>query len=673
MLSVCWVGLTPVAGGAAGPSAAGPRAAGPGAAEEAREGARLAGPIEFWTIEPNEGQSAGGHSAIRVGDLVHHLEHREDGLILDRRDPRAAFEHAYRFEGNRSIEALRLDLPSEVARDLVARLELRRYERRIRIDRLAGLESEVAWLDEVIRSGRAAVTVPGPGLLDSGAAGCVAEEAAPMASLREELLARIGRASLEHRLATARHELARSRDRLMEARPSPSRLRSPAAAEGSGRGPGGPVRRLVEAVQTVLGLEAILYCRGPAASRIRFLSDRPMSSPRIGAAGEGSRGDAREDGREGDRRARLASTSVGDVAREAKARLLGDLAQLIRSDRPDPGLALLLGWARLVALDLSLAEGRLVVLDPFAEEGSAVSLQAQGVSEARLEERARAAQAVVDARWIELTESALPLELRLERMESAVHDLAHARRGERHRVPGRPPDGTGSLAARYASTRVDLAWSDGATLSGLAVRREAAREQVDALRRSTRQDLDYDLFSRNCSTELLDVLEEALAKDPTTAGFGPARRRDPEAVTSFIPVVAGRVVARHAPVASRTRLPGARGLAIERAAREGSAGWVALRESNTFTSRIYRPNPKDSLFVFFSGAPVWIRPLAGLGNLVAGLGGTGMGLLIAPWDGGELAMRGLRGIAMSVPELFFFSVRKGSFVVAPEWPPPGVE
>jgi len=152
-----------------------------------------------------------------------------------------------------------------------------------------------------------------------------------------------------------------------------------------------------------------------------------------------------------------------------------------------------------------------------------------------------------------------------------------------------------------------------------------------------------------------------------------ARRRDPEALTSFIPVVAGRVVARNAPVASRTRLPGFRALAIERAAREDAAGWVALQESNTITSRIYRPHPKDSIFVFFSGGPIWIRPLAGVGNLVAGLGGAGVGLLVAPWDGGERWLRGVRGIAMSVPELFFFSVRKGSFVVAPDWTSPGTE
>lgn len=661
---------------------------GPAAAEPAPHGSALSRPIEFWTIEPNEGQSAGGHSAIRVGDLVHHLEHRDDGLILDRRDSRVAFERAYRFEGNRSIEALRLDLPPEVERDLVARLELRRYERRIRIDRLASLEAEVAWLDGAIRSGRAAVVVPGLGLLEPRSRGCRAEDAAPLASLRAELRARLGRKGLEHRLAGARRTLARSRDHLMSSPPSPSRSVGAAdvgtaevggseagGAAGAERQPGGPVRRLVEGVQTVLGLEAILHCRGPVSSHIRFLSDGPISSRRVRAAGEEaseeSHEEGREDGREDERREPL--DSMVDIAREAKARLLGDLVQLIRSDRPDPGLALLLGWARLVVLELSIAEGRLAVLDPFAEGGPTISLESLGVSEDRLRERARVAQAVVDARRIDLGESALPIEQRLERLESAQHDLEHALRGERHRRPERPPDGTRSLAVRYASARFDLPWSSGVTRESLAARREAAREQARALRRSLEQDLDYDLFSRNCSTELLDVLEEALATNPATAAFGPGRRRDPEAMTSFIPVVAGRVVARHAPVRKRTRLPGSRALAIERATREGSAAWIALRESNTITSRIYRPHPDDSIFVFFSGAPIWIRPLAGVGNLVAGLAGTGLGLLVAPWDGGARAMRGLRGIAMSVPELFFFSVRKGSFVVAPGWPPPGTE
>ena len=636
-------------------------------AEPAAHVARASRPIEFWTIEPNEGQSAGGHSAIRVGDLVHHLEHREDGLILDRRDPREAFERAYRFEGNRSIEVLRLDLPPEAERDLVARLELRRFERRIRIDRLAGLEAEVAWLDEAIRNGRAAVTVPALGLLDPEPGGCLSEAAAPLVSLREELRARLGKDSLEHRLTAARHALARSRDRLMSSPRSPSPPRSAGAAEAAERGPGGPVRRLAEAVQTVMGLEAILHCRGPAPSRIRFLSDRSMPSPRLGGGGEDARGNGRAD----ERPARI--VSMDDVAREAKARLLGDLAQLIRSDRRDPGLALLLGWARLVVLERSIAEDRLGVLDPFAEGDAAISLRALGASEIRLRERVRAAQAVVDARRIDLGESVLPIEQRLERLESAQHDLAHALRGERHRTPERPPDGTRSLAARYASARIDLPWSHGVTLEHLEVRRDAARQQADALRRSIEQDLDYDLFSRNCSTELLEVLDTALAAAPSTADFGPARKRDPEAMTSFIPVVAGRVVARHAPIASRTRLPGARMLATRRAAREGAAGWVALRESNTITSKIYRPHPNDSIFVFFSGSPIWARPLAGIGNLVAGLGGAGVGLLTAPWDGGELAGRGLRGIAMSVPELLFFSVRKGSFVVAPESPPPRTE
>ena len=47
---------------------------------------------------------------------------------------------------------------------------------------------------------------------------------------------------------------------------------------------------------------------------------------------------------------------------------------------------------------------------------------------------------------------------------------------------------------------------------------------------------------------------------------------------------------------------------------------------------------------------------------------TLLGLLLAPRDGGAQLLAGLRGIFWSLPELAFFSVRKGSNeYVPPEW------
>ena len=62
---------------------------------------------------------------------------------------------------------------------------------------------------------------------------------------------------------------------------------------------------------------------------------------------------------------------------------------------------------------------------------------------------------------------------------------------------------------------------------------------------------------------------------------------------------------------------------------------VHLREASTFTSTLYRPNPRDSFFVFFTRDRWLPRPLYGAVNLVAGLGQAAVGLVRLPFDGGE--------------------------------------
>ena len=60
-----------------------------------------------------------------------------------------------------------------------------------------------------------------------------------------------------------------------------------------------------------------------------------------------------------------------------------------------------------------------------------------------------------------------------------------------------------------------------------------------------------------------------------------------------------------------------------------------------------------------------MRPLAGLANLATGVGAMAIGLLKAPFDRARMTRRGLKGVVMSVPELFFFNIRKGSYVIVP--------
>ena len=87
---------------------------------------------------------------------------------------------------------------------------------------------------------------------------------------------------------------------------------------------------------------------------------------------------------------------------------------------------------------------------------------------------------------------------------------------------------------------------------------------------------------------------------------------------------------------------------------------VYLRETSTLTSTVYRRNPDDPLFLFFTDEMVWTRPVFGALNLLAGIGQTLTGLLTWPVDGGHALRSGPLGALYSLPELAFFNIRKGS-------------
>jgi hypothetical protein len=89
--------------------------------------------------------------------------------------------------------------------------------------------------------------------------------------------------------------------------------------------------------------------------------------------------------------------------------------------------------------------------------------------------------------------------------------------------------------------------------------------------------------------------------------------------------------------------------------------WVFLRESNVVTSTLYRVQPQDSIFLFFTDDLVAPRPLFGAANLLTGLAASAVGLAMWPVDGGETLWAGLRGALFSLPELVFHNIRKGSF------------
>jgi hypothetical protein len=134
---------------------------------------------------------------------------------------------------------------------------------------------------------------------------------------------------------------------------------------------------------------------------------------------------------------------------------------------------------------------------------------------------------------------------------------------------------------------------------------------------------------------------------------------------TFIPATSALAVGDAYAVAETIDVPSYRLAALGRMYRQDNAARVYLRESNTLTSTLYRRNPSDSAFLFFTDDMIAIRPLLGAVNIVAGLGVSAAGLFALPIDGGDLLRAGLRGVLFSLPELAFFNIRKGSLIFAP--------
>ncbi|MGH3055939.1 MAG: hypothetical protein ACRDL7_13275, partial [Gaiellaceae bacterium] len=177
----------------------------------------------------------------------------------------------------------------------------------------------------------------------------------------------------------------------------------------------------------------------------------------------------------------------------------------------------------------------------------------------------------------------------------------------------------------------------------------------------------YDLISRNCVSEIFRGLNAAVAQENAGDVAVHAASRDrlggyiePGGSLGFIPFVSTQAVRHAYNVTDTQQLPSYRSRRLAAMYRSENPLMVYLRESNTVTSTVYGPNPRDSFFVFFTDA-VPTRPLLGSLNLAAGLGASAVGLALAPFDGGRVFLSGVEGALFSLPELAFVNLRKGTF------------
>ncbi len=582
--------------------------------------------FDYLYIEANEGGSSGGHVAVRFGANVFHFQNREGLLVLDR-ERADEFLFSYALLGNRNVHISQIGVEPAVKTRIANRFGQRHRAQAAQLATLEALRRDRDLLENVERP---VVSVHGYGYFESAAASSVSsapsgEGSQALRTLREKIVAQHGANHEKMR----RRALFRALDELEQEDPAGWDLALPVSAYEH------PI--FAQPWSTRIANVAAGHAALDVLEEARSLASDAVIAPR-------------------DDDFRLSPAERAALVRYA-GELERELIGLVNSLREDWGQTFLVGMARLVALEASLDSGYFVFLDTFPEEPDTIvasSLRRRSdvvplmLGETR--EQLRAA-----LRYFSRADS--PGELAWERVEERLgrhHELTRAAKGESdlrlargHLVPMR--------SAPYPLP---------AFRARVGTRSRSLRARVRARERNYEKSLarlhDYHLFSQNCVTAILDTMNDELADKPEGSRAALGGVVEGEGSLAFIPFVSAIQVNARYRVLGRYELPSYREQRLEEMREQQPRWWLALRESNTFTARSYRRTERDSFFVFFTEKPVWLRPLLGAVNLVAALGESAWGIVKLPIDRGQTLVSGLKGTFVSLPELAFANIRKGS-------------
>ncbi len=168
----------------------------------------------------------------------------------------------------------------------------------------------------------------------------------------------------------------------------------------------------------------------------------------------------------------------------------------------------------------------------------------------------------------------------------------------------------------------------------------------------------YHLISKNCTNELFRYLN-IFYPDPDTRKerLGGTVSEKTNSF-SFVPAIAYHHVKSNYKTKDPKQFSSYR-LAKKK---EANLGFFSnIKEDMTFFSSTYKKSSFDPSFVFFTDDTIALRPIYGLTNITWGIGNTGIGILYLPWDRGKRLKQAAEGVFFSLPEIFFFNIRKGFF------------
>ncbi|MGR8934010.1 MAG: hypothetical protein ACU837_06410 [Gammaproteobacteria bacterium] len=581
--------------------------------------------LQYIYIEANEGGSSGGHVALQFGAEVFHYQF-SGGLIRLFKQDAADFRFDYRFLQNRTLHVADIAVSKQTYHRLHRYFKLRYFEQEQQIKRLRDVQQDrllSTWLlrrssaENSVTAGfpEADLRLRGAGLffndsdftmLEKPQGECVSSAAAKtiLLPLRQSLERQYGADVL---MRLEKH--ATDAIRRLSPTPPPSGASAYAFYE-----------RYSDLLNELLALRVLREAR-PLTVDACFALHAP---------------EWRLDNRE------------IRALHALQERLSATARALTVSKRPDRGYALLVTTARLVAIEQSLQSGYWVLADDFKPDSSIVP--PSDLRHYAEELRAQRGDALADLRaartgntYDEHGYSSI------EMAANRYHEWLQAGQRQSVRYRGEQPLPTKSIRIP------NLAFPD-LSVQQLRAAIQQQEKTAQQLIRGLEKHYAYHLLTRNCATEIFRDVDVALS--PETAQRLGGKIDSP---FRMIPFAAFAEVQQTYRVIKTSALPAYRQLQLARQYAQETDVLVYAREANVLSATLYSRNPDDAWFVFFTDDALLLRPLFGAFNTLAGIGQSMYGMLRLPFDGGSELTSGARGILMSLPELAFINMRKGSY------------
>lgn len=610
--------------------------------------------FNYLYIEASEGNSSGGHAAIQFGDEVYHFQHVDSGLIRLFRQEEKEFHFVYRYLQNRPVHLGRIEVDGDTLALLKDRFKWRFLTQERQFKLIEDLRRDRVFLLHLLQKSTGgrdladpdAASLPrlkGAGLFYSDSDrprrrsqhAVNREQAFFIRELRENIERRFGRGFLQRK----RKQLEESIEALTPVdwsaiHADPDLARFPASVYSFSD-------RYSDYLTAWLAVQ-ILTEATPLLPEVLVQTDRQPFK-------------------------------ISEAEKRGLLTLQQDLSHALieafAASRPDWGYAALVNLARTLAIAATLRSGYWAFIDDFAEDSEwlkpAQYLQHRaqlrrlindaGASLARLRRSAASRQRLTEADYS-----------RIEMAANRYLELLKSERRGEFRFNGEkalPSKSIGIPAGplpKLARTR-------------LAAELASLNNVEEAFGKTLNRHYRYDLIQRNCVTELFGTIHRALltsyrSDEPLTDPESFIKRESEkrlggyvDVAVNFIPFVSYRSVQDRYRVVRSLDLDSYRRLELARLTNRDGGLLTAFRETSILSSRLYQYNPDDALFLFFTDDQWLLRPLFGVANTAAGIAQGIAGLFSWPTDSGKNLKSGATGVLMSVPELFFFNMRKGSY------------